>query len=519
MAGHKFDRYEIKRRFRNIRGKTLGELDTLGLFESVRDIPHQKGIAGDIIEQCVLEYPPDGDQEADLLVRTGSKYYPTELKTTGLLLKSKKPFKYDAKEPMSITAVGIYDIADQTFETSHFWNKLEHLLIVYYLYLLNDSKKVTAYDYKDFPVLDYEFHHFSKEDEETLRRDWQIVHDLIAEVVSHHPGPRTEAWKAAVKQEYLDVHGVLRQNLSFIDLAPKFPPRFRLKKTTVSTMVAKHFGQEMTWISGRYVGVSDIDEKCKVITKQYGGMSVRELCKLFRIPRTDSKSILEPIVIKMFGGYASSLNSIEVFRKFGITAKTITMTTTGGRTEDMKLFPIDFDEVTREFTEDEDGGRRKICFEDSDLYTYFADNQFLCIIWEEPPKRYRTDDNGRRVEIKQRLTENRFLGFKRLVFTDEFIDQSVLPLWLDLRDKVMNQKLVDVIEMKDGQPVINKSGSISSAPNFMKASQNEVFIRGSARDSSDRYKTQVVNGIRMIPQWVWIKGTVIVDELKSVEMF
>lgn len=68
---------------------------------------------------------------------------------------------------MSITAVGVYDIAEQEFETSHFWQKLEHMLIIYYYYVANHA--VSAYEYKDFPVVGYEFHEFSAEDVEVLK--------------------------------------------------------------------------------------------------------------------------------------------------------------------------------------------------------------------------------------------------------------------------------------------------------------------------------------------------------------
>ena len=82
---------------------------------------------------------------------------------------------------------------------------------------------------------------------------------LCAKVVSHHSGPRDKSWKAAVKQEYIDVHGELRRVLSYIDLAPKFPPRFRLKKPTLSSIIAKHFGYDLEQLPGRYVSISDID--------------------------------------------------------------------------------------------------------------------------------------------------------------------------------------------------------------------------------------------------------------------
>ena len=135
-------------------------------------------------------------------------------------------------------------------------------------------------------------------------------------------------------------------------------------------------------------------------------------------------------------------------------------------------------------------------------------------MFQEPSNPYEEALSG----MINSLAGNTFLGFKRLVFSDEFIDGPVKKLWLDLRDKVINNKLVDVIERdKNGNARINKSGDVSSAPNFMKSKENVVFLRGSGIDSSLIHKTETVNGIKMLPQYVWIKGTAVVEELNNTD--
>ena len=81
----------------------------------------------------------------------------------------------------------------------------------------------------------------------------------------------------------------------------------------------------------------------------------------------------------------------------------------------------------------------------------------------------------------------------------------------------MNNTLEDVVQRrKSGEIVRNKNGEVSSAPNFMKSRENDVFMRGSGVDSSLRHKTECVNGMRMLPQYVWIKGSTIVEELNLI---
>lgn len=519
MPDHVYNKDDVIRRLEACLNKTLGEIDSIGLFNHIRDneFSLQKGVAGAIVEQCIFGYPPDTAQEADLIIKDNGVEERTELKTTGMVIDRRPEPHFIAKEPMSITAVGIFDIASQEFETSHFWDKLARMLIVYYHYASRTA--VSAYEYREFPLKGYEFHRFSEEEKETLRADWEYVRNLCSQVVSHHPGVRDGAWRAAVRDEYIEVHGQLRRVLSFIDLAPKFPPRFRLKKPTVSAMIARHFGYELEQLPGRYTTVTDIDFKCHELTARYKGKTIGELAHILGVPYSPlftNKSISEQITVAMFGGDCKKLNRIAVFEQFGLIAKSVVVTSTGKRTEDMKLFRVDFTEIAKREMVDEDGTIREVQFEDSELYSYFADHEFLCIIFEEPPARTVEYENGIVAQVARHFGDNRFVGFKRLVFSDEFIDGVVRRVWDDTRDKILNGTLTDVVvRRQDGTPVRNRSGSISSAPNFIKSRENVVFIRGGAATSEDRCKTECVNGIRMIPQFIWIKGTAIVDELEK----
>lgn len=521
MSEHRYEKSYLIEKFDGILGLSLEEVDEIGFFDRIQGYALQKGVVGSLIEQSVLRYNPDSKQEADLIVVDGDKEIKTELKTTGMIIASSETDCYVAKEPMSITAVGVYDIANQVFETSHFWEKLEHMLIVYYYYM--SKHPVDAYDYRSFPIKGYEFHEFTDIEVQALRSDWENVRSLAENIVSHYSGPHDKLWKEAVKKEYIERHGELRQVLNYIDLAPKFPPRFRLKKQVVSNIISKHFGYELEQLPGRYATVSDIDQKCRELTQRYAGKTIKELAQEFDFSVVsdkglDRKGIAENIVISMFGGTSKKMNQIELFERFGMIAKSITISSTGKRTEDMKLFHVDFAEVVRTQIIEENGNIRPINFEDSDFYSYFADHEFLCVMFQEPDDKW-IEMEGEKVNVKsQALSANKFIGFKRLVFSDEFIDGALRKLWLDIRDKIMNQRLVNQISYdKDGNPKVNKSGEISSAPNFMKSRENEVFLRGAGIDSSLIHKTKCVNGIRMLPQYVWIKGTAIVKELSSID--
>lgn len=486
MKGHFFHRKELEKTLDNALNKTLGEVDVNNVFDKTISNPKVTGIAGDVIEQSVLGFPSDNLQRPDLNVDGVD----TELKTTGIRLSKKEQNKYEAKEPMSITAVSPNQIVMERFDDSNFWHKLEHMLLVYYHYASNSTVK--AADYADFYIRGYEFHEFDDVDESRLRSDWEIVHDFIVEIQKNYEEPESQ---------YPRISSELRDKLVYIDTAPKWPnsPRFRLKRKVVTDIVQRHFGDKLEQLPGSYNSYQDVDNMCHEITMKDKEMTIKQLLLKYDIKVKDvskvSKSVNESIVVKMFGGKSKKMNQIELFDRFGLVGKSITMTQNGNWTEDTKLMPIDFDEWMD----------KEISFEESSLYDYFANHQLLCIIFEEPS----TDAP---------LCDNKFLGFKRLSFCDEFIHNEVEKIWNEVRALIIENRLEETVACdKDGKPIINKKTQTQKMSiNFPKSKNNNVFVRGGGLDAS--VKTEEVNGIKMYKQYIWIKGLYIVDVLSNLQM-
>lgn len=271
MALHKFTRIELEDILKNVVNKTLGEVDINNVFERTISNPKITGIAGDVIEQSVLGYPPDSKKEADLLVDG----VPIELKTTGIREPKKdNGFIYEAKEPMSITAVSPNSIVNEEFESSSFWHKLERLLLVYYHY--DSPVTVKAADYANFLIKGYHFHEFSSEERKILENDWLIVRDFIRDLQRNYDDP---------KAEYPRISSELRKQLMLIDTAPKWPnpPRFRLKRPAVTTLVQKHFGMELELLNETYSSFKELDAKLHTLNIKHKGKTVRELIEALNI--------------------------------------------------------------------------------------------------------------------------------------------------------------------------------------------------------------------------------------------
>ena len=429
-----------------------------------------KGIAGDIIEESVLGCKKDSKQEPDILVDEVL----TELKTTGMIEPKKKDsiYVFECKEPVSITAVSIPVIVNEEFETSNFWHKLAHMLWVYYWYKSPVTVKIEGY--KDFPVLGYQFYEFSESDKELLRHDWLLVRDFL--ILIHHDYCTQEEREA----QYPRLSHELRGQLMLIDTAPKFPnnPRFRLKRAYATVIADQYFSQKhFEKLDESINKYADIDRKCLLMTQKYKGMTFKQIAKELKVDiNLDAKNFAESAVVKMFGGHVSKLNDIEDFAKIGLIAKSVPLEANGKGKEDMKLFQPNLVDWTRETD-----------FEESAIYEYFSGHHFIFIIY-----RY----EGRNVI---------FDGFKRIFFEEKFIMDNVKKTWDDVRDLIINKKLkIERTTNKNGIAVINKSGTFKESPNFPKLSTHKVFIRGGASKTLDKYKTLEINGLKMLPQFVWL---------------
>ena len=475
---HIFTRKYLDGILTEILNKTLGEVDKNGVFKKAETNPKITGIAGDVIEQSVLGYKADSRKQHDILVDG----VPTEVKTTGFRV-SDDGKEYKAKEPMSITAVSPDVIVDEVFDESHFWDKLAHMLLVYYHY--TSDKPVKAIEYKNFPIRGYEFHEFSEEEKTALANDWTIVRDFIKKI--------QEEFEDDPESQYPRLSHELRSQLMLIDTAPKWPnpPRFRLKRTFVDQII-KSFFKKKPEEDSHFTAISELDRLCKELTDAYAGKSIKELMGIFGIEDTNvDKAVVERIVVRMFKSERKKISDIPMFVKAGIHGKTLVTTHKGGRTEDMKLCNVDFDELC-----DPD-----FKFEDSALCDYFSQSQMLCILFHERDE-------------KAIYEENIFDGFKRIYFTDEFIEKEVRRTWEEAHDLIISGRFEKTLEFnEDGSPKLNPNGTQRSHTNFPKSKDHPIFMRGTGGDSADT--PLEINGYPLYRFQFWIKGLEIVKMVKS----
>lgn len=506
-----------------VKGKTLGEVDKSGQFARTGKSKKITGIAGDVIEQSVFGYERDSKQECDIEIDGVL----AELKTTGVRVpkkrlnsaKGKKGDAYNmflgAKEGISITHVTFEPDIQTDFTSSHFWEKAKRLLIVFYEYQSYDVVPASAY--ARFPIVDYCFNKFSEGERSMLQSDWEIVRDYLQAIYREH---------ASFEDRYKHLVGfthVLRPNLLLIELVPGFKkrstgsyqkPRYRLKQTFVDYIVQGHFNKrrvnnEIT-LGKPFASFAQLDTTCHMLACRYKGKTLAELKALFNI-ETQIKNTTAQCVLRMFGVERGRLNQISDFVKAGIIAKTVTITPKGGRTEDMKLGHIDFEEWSG----------KDMDFMESEVYGYFCEHSFLCPVFCErgdmSSRKKHESQEAYEARLKQEALLTTFEGFKRFAFDETFIENDVRRTWDDSRRLIHHNELVwEYVYDKDNMKRINKNGSYMGAPNFPKSSEYNVFFRGGADVSTEKTRTECVNGIRMLPQFFWLKGSFIVSKLQEI---
>lgn len=516
----------VCRLLEGVKGKMLGEVDSSHQFARTEKSKKITGIAGDVIEQSVFGYQRDSNQECDIEIDGVL----TELKTTGVRVpksdlpkaQGKSGAAYNvhlrAKEGISITGVTFEPTIQTDFLASHFWEKSERLLIVFYEY--KSYEAVPASAYAQFPIVDYCYNTFSDTERAQLRSDWELVSNHLQNIYNKYPNPDNR------NKHLVGFTHALRPELMLIELVPSFKrkdtgsyqkPRYRLKQTFVDYIVRGHFAKsranaEIT-LKESFASFAQLDSRCHALAAKYKGKTLLQLKELLAIDADiATKDFASKCILKMFDANCSQLNKISDFTKAGIIAKTITVTPSGNRTEDMKLKHVDFEEWAD----------RDIDFEESNVCNYFCEHSFLCPVFCE-----RGDMSGKKPHetkeahvkrLQEEIKKTTFEGFKRFSFDEQFMRDEVCRMWSDSRNLIHRNELEwEYLYDKDGSKRTNGSGAYMGAPNLPKSSEYKVFFRGSGSVSNEKTRTECVNGIRMLPQYIWLKGSYIAEKLQEIQ--
>lgn len=236
---------------------------------------------------------------------------------------------------------------------------------------------------------------------------------------------------------------------------------------------------------------------------------MNELCREFGVDNhLNCKQAGEKMIAMMFGE-TKKISQIEQLAKFGLHGQTVVLNKNGGRTEDMKLSacPLDFSDF-----EIVDGEEKE--FEDTDVYSFFHDYRLLCPVFQEHPRMMVSPD-GKTINTQVVYGENTFEGFKILELGSDEIMSSVRASWEEAKRLVQTDEFaVTVVRKKDGSiRYTPKTGIQMTETNLPKALDNVIFFRGTGSDATDKV---TVNGLKILRQNYWVKGTYVVEQLNKM---
>ncbi len=413
----------------------------------------RKGGLGEIIEECFFHYKANSDSNPDF-DKAG-----VELKVTPY--KENKNGSLSAKERLVITMINYMEVVNETFETSHLWNKSKLILLVYYLWQPNINRLQYNINYAKLFTP-------PRQDIAIIKQDFEKINNKIKAGLAHElSGSDTLYLEACTKAS----KSTDRRPQPYSDISAK--PRAFAFKSSYMTYVLNNF-----IIPGKSTYEPILSDNSAdsfedyVINKisRYKDYTESELCKLFNINyEKKPKNLGSMLAYRMLGIKG---NKAEEFEKSGIVIKTIRIEKNNKIKENMSFPTFKFKELIEE------------TWEDSTFGNYLADTRFFFVV-------YKYDDNN----------ELHFKGCQFWNIPYDDLNGNVKDVW---------EETVRVL--KEGLIIKEVNGRLTN--NFPKASNNPIcHVRPHAQNRNDVY--ELPDGRTYPKQCFWLNNTYILEQINE----
>lgn len=418
----------------------------------VSETKRNKGNLGQIIEERFFHYACNSDSRADFY-EAG-----VELKVTPYRINQNGSLS--AKERLILTMIDYFEVVNEPFEESHFWNKSKLILLVYYLYM-----KEIKYN------LDYKIGYARlftppEQDMIIIRHDYEVIVAKIKAGKAHELSEGDTLYlgaapKAATSQD--------RRKQPFSDVPAK--PRAFAYKNSYMTYVLNNYivpgkvTYEPIIQSGTVESFEDyVAEKIS----RYCNWTIKDLCSEFCIEIEKKPKNLEAMIAYRILGIKG--NHAEEFEKANVVVKTVRIGKNNRIKESMSFPTFRFKELLEED------------WENSEFGNYLRETRFLFVV-------YKFDDND----------ELRLKGCQFWNIPYEDLEIQVKGVWEKTREVIRN-----------GLQVTLENGMRRN--NLPKASENPVcHVRPHAQNAMDTY--ELPDGRSYPKQCFWLNNTYIYEQI------
>ena len=300
-----------------------------------------KGNFGQILEKYYFGYEPNSNAEPDFL-EAG-----IELKSSPL--KTLKNGRFRSKERLVLNIINYLEVHKEEFDTSTFWKKNAHLLLVFYLHD------------KDTDLLDYviklvDSWKYPKEDLKIIKRDWEFINQKIKDGKAHELSEGDTFYLGACTKGSTALKSFRDQPFNEEQAKQR---AYSLKQGYVNHIIA-NIAQDETAIYGKIIERPEILDKVQsleeiVILKfhPFYGKSANQIEQELGLDlNQNAKSYFANLTNAILGLKHSQ--KIEEFEKADIQVKTIRLKGNNLPKEDISFPTFEYQELIETNWEDSD---------------------------------------------------------------------------------------------------------------------------------------------------------------------
>ena len=389
-----------------------------------------KGNFGQYLEKFYFGFNPNNNPEPDF------RYVDVELKS-GAIVETSKGFR--AKERLAIGIINFSNIINESFESSHVWEKLRIPLLVFHVYKKGE-------DPRNYKVSNVNIVQYTNSEIAQIRDDWNLVKNKVADGKAHEiSGGDTLFLEAATtggkNQKYV------AQPFSD-ELA--HPRRFALKPAFVTTLLKKESYLVEEEITPLLAEEEITPPQTFLINKlkEYKNISLDEAISMLNIEKSSQKNFISKVSKKLVEKILLDVNLENIFESPELIHKTCRVF--DGKLKENISFPyMKYDELVQQEWEESD-------------FNQIIESKFMFVFWEN--------------------------------INDEFYLKKI-TFWNAPPKEVLEAKR---IWEKTKQLILDKQ-----ADNLPKTKESYfVHVRPHGRDSNDKYPTHYGVDVKKQSFWI-----------------
>lgn len=421
-----------------------------------------KGNFGQILEKFYFGYEPNSNAEPDF------KEAGLELKSSPLKIIKNGDFR--SKERLVLNIINYLEVYKEEFETSSFWKKNAHLLLVFYLHK------------RDLDLLDYVIKlvdgwQYPNEDLKIIKQDWEFINQKIKDGKAHELSEGDTFYLGACTKGSTALKSFRNQPFNEEQAKQR---AYSLKQGYVNHIIA-NIAQEETAVYGKIIEKPEIFEKVRSIEEIvilkfhpfYGKSSEQIEQELGLELNQKAKSYFANLTNVILGLELGQ--KIEEFEKADIQVKTIRLKENDLPKEDVSFPTFEYQELI------------EIDWEDSD-FKNILESKFFFVFYQF---------EGEDLILRK-------VKFWNMPYSDILEAKYV---WEEMVKTVSNGEIVKEVTKKG----IRKTY-------FPKKTENKVsHVRPHARNAADTYELPVADKLTGLKAYTkhcfWLNANYVKDEI------